>query len=307
MISTFTNGGDDIITGCPALVQSRTGWTNAYFHDEAVACFRRAIDADPECAMAHWGVAYAAGPNYNMPWERRDAKMRAATAEICHSATQSALALVENVTPFERAMIKALPSRFPQGTPEDFDVMRGWNDDYANAMRTVYEAFPGDLEAACTFVEAIMNRTPWNMWDQTHWSAGGWSRHDGSAGSPGKHVRSRCRGWYPRTLHLYVHLMEMSPTPEKALKAADALRELVPDAGHLMHMPTHIDVQCGNYRDVFHWNWKATQVDRKALENTGVYTLYTGYRIHNYHFAVYGAMLLGQSNRPCARRGNWRM
>lgn len=99
---------------------------------------------------------------------------------------------------------------------------------------------------------------------------------------------------HPGLLHLYVHLMEMSPTPEKALKAGDALRELVPDAGHLIHMPTHIDVQCGYYQDVFHWNWKATQVDRKALENMGVYTLYTGYRIHNYHFAVYGAMFLGQ-------------
>ena len=270
-------------------------WTNAYFHDEAVACFRRAIDADPECAMAHWGVAYAAGPNYNMPWERRDAKMRAATAEICYSATQSALALVENVTPFERAMIKALPARFPQGTPEDFDVMRGWNDDFANAMRTVYEAFPGDLEAACTFVEAIMNRTPWNMWDQTTGLA-----TEGAGTAEAQDVLEtmldrHAEAWsHPGILHLYVHLMEMSPEPEKALKVGDALRELVPDAGHLMHMPTHIDVQCGHYRDVFYWNWRATQVDRKALEDMGVYTLYTGYRIHNYHFAVYGAMFLGE-------------
>ena len=99
---------------------------------------------------------------------------------------------------------------------------------------------------------------------------------------------------HPGLLHLYVHLMEMSQPPEKALKAGDVLRELVPDAGHLIHMPTHIDVQCGHYQDVLHWNWKATQVDRKALNNMGVYTLYTGYRIHNYHFAVYGAMFLGQ-------------
>lgn len=99
---------------------------------------------------------------------------------------------------------------------------------------------------------------------------------------------------HPGILHLYVHLMEMSPIPEKAIKAGDALRQLVPDAGHLIHMPTHIDIQCGHYRDVFHWNWEATKVDRKALDRTGIYTLYTGYRIHNYHFAVYGAMFLGQ-------------
>ncbi len=270
-------------------------WTNAYFHDEAVACFHRALEADPECAMAHWGVAYAAGPNYNMPWERRDAKMRASTAETCFSATQDALALVECVTPFERAMIEALPSRFPQRTPEELEVMRGWNDDYANAMRAVYEAFPGDLDVACIFVEAIMNRTPWNMWDQSTGHAA-----EGAGTTEAQDVLEKTLDQYeeawshPGLLHLYVHLMEMSPTPEKALKVGDALRELVPDAGHLMHMPTHIDVQCGHYRDVFHWNWKATQVDRKALENMGVYTLYTGYRIHNYHFAVYGAMFLGQ-------------
>ncbi|MBT8460309.1 MAG: tetratricopeptide repeat protein, partial [Boseongicola sp.] len=270
-------------------------WTNAYYHDEAVACFRRAIEADPECAMAHWGVAYAAGPNYNMPWERRDANMRSDTAKTCYSATQAAIALIEKVTPFERAIIEALPSRFPQSAPEDFDVMRGWNDDYANAMRGVFEAFPGDLDVACIFVEAIMNRTPWNMWDQTT----GLAAKDAGTLEAQEVLETMLDrhedAWsHPGILHLYVHLMEMSPTPEKALKAGDALRELVPDAGHLMHMPTHIDVQCGYYRDVYHWNWKATQVDRKALEDAGVYTLYTGYRIHNYHFAAYGAMFLGQ-------------
>lgn len=269
-------------------------WTYAYFHDEAVACFRRAIECDPDCAMAHWGVAYAAGPNYNMPWHRRDAKMRAATAETCHMATTEALKLVANVTPFERAMIEALTARFPQPTPEDIETMRGWNDGYANAMRDVHETFPGDLDAACIFVEAIMNRTPWEMWDQATGAIA-----EGAGTSEAQTVLEKMleydEAWsHPGLLHLYVHLMEMSPTPEKALKAGDALRELVPDAGHLMHMPTHIDVQCGYYRDVLHWNWKATQVDRKALENMGVHTLYTGYRIHNYHFAVYGAMFLGQ-------------
>lgn len=270
-------------------------WTNAYFHDEAVACFQRAIEADPKCAMAHWGVAYAAGPNYNMPWERRDANMRASTIETCHSATQVALALVDQVTPFERAMIEALAERFPQNTPAAFDVMRRWNDDYANAMREVHKAFPGDLDVACIFAEAIMNRTPWKMWDQATGDVAA-----GAGTKEAQHVLETMfdhheEAWtHPGLLHLYVHLMEMSPTPEKALKAGDALRELVPDAGHLMHMPTHIDVQCGHYQDVLHWNRKATQVDRKALEDMGVYTLYTGYRIHNYHFAVYGAMFLGQ-------------
>lgn len=270
-------------------------WTYAYFHDEAVSCFERAIEADPACAMAHWGLAYATGPNYNLPWERRDATMRADTAQTCHAAVQAALALVDRVTPFERAMIEALTVRFPQPTPGEFDTMRGWNDDFTNAMRDVYRSFPGDLDVACIFVEAIMNRTPWKMWDQ---ATGQIAERAGTQEAQDVLETMFERygdAWsHPGLLHLYVHLMEMSPTPEKALKAGDILRELVPDAGHLIHMPTHIDVQCGHYRDVFHWNWKAVQVDRKALENRGVYTLYTGYRIHNYHFAVYGAMFLGQ-------------
>ena len=222
-------------------------WTNAYFHDEAVACFHRSIEADPECAMAHWGVAYASGPNYNMPWERRDAAMRKKTAKTCHAATQKALALIEKVTPFERAIIEALPFRFPQNLPADFEVMRGWNDDFTDAMRTVFEAFPGDLEVACILVEAIMNRTPWNMWDQKTGDVA-----DGAGTVEAQAVLEtmldqNAGAWsHPGLLHLYVHLMEMSPTPEKALKAGDVLRELVPDAGHLIHMPTHIDVQCGH-------------------------------------------------------------
>ena len=270
-------------------------WTNAYFHDEAVACFRRALEADPDCAMAHWGVAYAVGPNYNMPWERRDANMRADTAQTCHASTQAALALADSVTPVERALIEALSSRFPQPDAAAFDVMRGWNTDFTDEMRKVYQAYPDDLDVACIFVEAIMNRTPWKMWDQ---ATGTVAEGAGTAEAQEvlEHMFDRFDdAWtHPGLLHLYVHLMEMSPFPEKALKVGDALRELVPDAGHLMHMPTHIDVQCGNYRDVFHWNWRATQVDRKALDDMGVYTMYTGYRIHNYHFAVYGAMFLGQ-------------
>ena len=181
-------------------------WTNAYFHDEAVACFQRAIEADPKCAMAHWGVAYAAGPNYNMPWERRDANMRASTIETCHSATKVALALVDQVTPFERAMIEALAERFPQNTPAAFDVMRRWNDDYANAMRKVHEAFPGDLDVACIFAESIMNRTPWKMWDQATGDVG-----EGAGTKEAQHVLETMwdhheEAWtHPGLLHLYVH------------------------------------------------------------------------------------------------------
>jgi hypothetical protein len=99
---------------------------------------------------------------------------------------------------------------------------------------------------------------------------------------------------HPGILHLYVHLMEMSPFSEKALRASDVLRTLVPDAGHLIHMPTHIDVLCGTYRDALFWNQQAIRADRKAMERDGVMNFYSAYRIHNYHFAIYGGMFLGQ-------------
>jgi len=270
-------------------------WCYAYFHDEAVACFREALKADPGCAMAHWGVAYAAGPNYNMPWERRDANMRRESLALAHDATQAALANVQSVSAAERALIEALPARFPQREPEEIDVMRGWNDDFANAMRTVHQGFPTDLDLRAVFAEAIMNRTPWRMWDQ----ATGEPAANAGTLEAAKVLEAALEGdpramRHPGLLHLYVHLMEMSPYPEKALKAGDVLRDLVPDAGHLIHMPTHIDIQCGYYWDVFYWNWQATKVDRKALDRKGVFTVYTGYRIHNYHFAVYGAMFLGR-------------
>ena len=99
---------------------------------------------------------------------------------------------------------------------------------------------------------------------------------------------------HPGLLHLHVHLMEMSPHPEAALITGDRLRELSPDMGHLTHMPTHIDIQCGHYRDAMHWNQKAIVGDRKFYDRAGPMNFYSGYRVHNYHFAAYGAMFLGQ-------------
>lgn len=270
-------------------------WCYAYFHDEAVACFRKALAADPRCAMAFWGVAYAIGPNYNLPWDLQDETMRRDALAAAFDATQEALALADGATPAERRLIEALSARYPQREPAALEVTHAWNDAFADRMRAVHQAHPGDLDLRAVFAEAIMNRTPWLMWDQaTGAPAAGAGTLEAQAVLEAALDDDPAAMRHPGILHLYVHLMEMSPFPEKALKAGDALRELVPDAGHLIHMPTHIDVQCGNYRDVWHWNRRATEVDRKALDRAGVYTIYTGYRIHNYHFAVYGGMFLGQ-------------
>ena len=268
-------------------------WTFAYNHGEAVSCFKQALEADPECAMAHWGFAYAVGPNYNLPWHRLDPGGRAKALALAYEATQRALACCADVTPIEKALIEALTARYPQR--ETIEDLHPWNVDYTNAMRQVLKAHPDDLEARAVFVEAIMNETPWKMWDlPTDQIA------KGAGTAEAREVletafRDRPASWdHPGLLHLYVHLMEMSPFPELALRAGDRLRDMMPDGGHLTHMPTHIDVLCGNYRDVVVYNQKAIVADRKYLERNGALNVYAMYRTHNHHFVIYGAMFLGQ-------------
>lgn len=270
-------------------------WCYAYFHDEAIACFQKAAKADSTCAMAYWGIAYAAGPNYNLPWKRQDAAMQTTAMATCYDAVQSALGCLDHATPAERALIETLALRFPQRDPADLTVMNAWNAEFAAAMDNVQRAHPDDLDVRAVRVEAIMNLTPWSMWDQsTGAPADGAGTLDAQALLEDALDNDPAALTHPGILHLYVHLMEMSQTPEMALKAGDILRNLVPDAGHLIHMPTHIDIQCGHYQSVYASNRLAIEADKKARDHHGVFNIYTGYRIHNYHFAAYGAMFLGQ-------------
>lgn len=267
-------------------------WTYAYNHELAIDCFQKALEHDPGCAMAHWGIAYAIGPNYNFEWWMMDPATKATALETAFDSTQSALALASGITAPERALIEALPARYPRREP--IKKQEPWNDAFAAAMKTVYDAFPDDIDIATVYAEAILNQTPWKMWDiQKNTAAEGADTLEAQSVLE-KFVDTPEGRAHPGILHLYVHLMEMSPTPEKALVACDHLRELVPDAGHLIHMPTHIDVQCGEYRDVVHWNQKGIEADLRVAEQQGRMNFYTAYRIHNYRFAIYGAMFLGQ-------------
>jgi tetratricopeptide (TPR) repeat protein len=268
-------------------------WTYGYNHQEAVACFRRALEADPDCAMAHWGIGYASGPNYNMPWDLFDDAGRAEALGIGHDAAQAALARIGGVSPAEAALIRALPARYPQRDP--IPDMTPWNEDFAAAMRAAFEDCPDHLDLRTVYVESLLNLAPWKMWDLAAAApAPGAPTQEAQTVLEDAMDRDPMAMRHPGLLHLYVHLMEMSPTPEKALKAGDVLRTLVPDAGHLVHMPTHIDVLCGHYHDVVHWNQQAIVADLKYYAREGAFNLYTGYRQHNYHFVIYGALFLGQ-------------
>ena len=267
-------------------------WTYSYNHEQAIECFQKALEHDPDCAMAHWGVAYAAGPNYNFEWWMMDPTTKTDALGTAYDSTQAALTLVNSITPPERALIEALTARYPQREP--IDDQAPWNDDFAATMKKAYQDHPDDIEVATVYAESILNQTPWKMWDIRNNSV---ARGAGTIEAQKvleRFVDTPEGRVHPGILHLYVHLMEMSPTPEKALTVGDRLRVLVPDAGHLIHMATHIDIQCGEYRDTLYWNQKGIEADLKIAEREGRMNFYTAYRVHNYHFAIYGAMFLGQ-------------
>ena len=270
-------------------------WCYGFNHGEAVRCFRRALDSDPDCAMAYWGIAHALGPNYNKPWDAFDeAEFKSVLAEA-YEAAANAVALLDGVTEMEQALIRTLPFRYPTAMPGPDPS--GWVEDYATEMRRVYHRFPDHPDICTLFAESLINRTPWNLWDL---KTGGIA--EGASTAEAKEVlESALRSiedaggpWHPGLLHIYIHLMEMSPNPELALKVADRLRGLVPDSGHLQHMPTHIDILCGHYQAVVDSNDAAIIADRKFQALEGSVNFYSLYRCHNYHFKVYGAMFLGQ-------------
>jgi tetratricopeptide (TPR) repeat protein len=267
-------------------------WAYGFNHEEAAACFERAIGADPDCALAHWGLAYVLGPNYNKPWEAFDPGDLSSSLARAFAEARAATRAPE-AAPVERALAQALTARYPSAEPGD--DLPAWNVGYADAMRRVYQAHPGDLDVAALFADALLNLTPWALWDQRTGEPAA-----GSGAIEAKAVLERALATeagraHPGILHMYIHLMEMSARPEDALQAGDLLRDLAPDAGHLRHMPTHLDVLCGDYRGVVSANTAAIVADEKFLARRGAMNFYTLYRAHDYHFKIYGAMFLGQA------------
>lgn len=266
-------------------------WCYGFNHGEAVACFERALEHDPNCAMAVWGIAFATGPNYNKLWPDFGEEERVECLARCRAESRRAVELAAGGSNLEQMLCAALVTRFPlEG--EDYEA---WNDLYSDAMRPVYAAHSGHLDVVTFFADSMMCRTPWALWDlDTGEMSEGASTLEIIEVIEGALGRDEAAWRHPGLLHMHVHVMEMSPHPERALKSGDALYRTMPDSGHLRHMPTHIDVLCGNYQDVVERNHAAVVADRAFVEKEGVFNFYSGYRVHDYHFKAYGAMFLGQ-------------
>lgn len=268
-------------------------WCYAFNHEESAKCFERAISIDPKCAMAYWGLAYTLGPNYNKPWDVFDEHEQHLTLERTSRAATEARTYATSTAPVESALISTLQYRCPEGLKtHDLPTL---SRKYADAMCSVYRKFPNDLDVATLYADALMNITPWDLWDIRTGQPTPDSHTLEAKDVLDRALTQDSAFTHPGLLHLYIHLMEMSSAPELALRVADHLRGLVPDAGHLNHMPTHLDVLCGDYRRAMASNLDAIRADEKFLARAGPLNFYTLYRSHNFHFRIYAAMFAGQS------------
>ena len=274
-------------------------WSYAFNREEARRCFDEVVRLDPDCAMGHWGQAYAAGPYYNVPWWKVPLSRRGDVVAFTHERSQRALALAEAgaATEVEVGLCRALTARFQNPDSVDLEVLDTWDDGYADAMREVQARFPEHDDVTALTVEALMVRTPWALWDlEAARPADGADTAEAiELVEQAFALRDReGRPDHPGLLHFYIHIMEMSPEPERALDASRRLETLVPDAGHLLHMPTHIYVLCGDYQRTIDLNVEAVRADDAFIERNPALGLPTIYRLHNLHFQVYGALFSGQ-------------
>lgn len=245
-------------------------------HAAAIESFAQASEIDPECAMAYWGQALAAGPNIN------NMEMDEEASRLAWESLEQARRLADGASPLEQALISALEKRYAWPPPEDRSEL---NQAYADAMREVWSQFPGDPEAGALFAESLMDLYPWDLW-----SPEGESRPVTPEVIATLEKVLEIAPDHPGANHFYIHTLEASPEPERALAAADVLLDRIPGAGHLRHMPSHIYIRTGRYAKAMESNQKGIEADRPWVEAGGFYTLY---RAHNYHFLAYAAMFQG--------------
>ncbi|HXY25519.1 MAG TPA: hypothetical protein VEI73_12760 [Candidatus Acidoferrum sp.] len=259
----------------------------AFNHDEAARSFERAAELDPKLAMAQWGIAEAVGPNYNDPASE-------ARFVQAHEAIEKALLLGADASESDKAYIAALAKRFPADPKSD---LRAAAEQYRDAMREVVKRFPDDLDAATLFAEAGMNLHPWGLWHQ-----------DGTPEEGTEEIVATLESVIRRepnhlgAIHYYIHAVEASNSPERALAGANRLAALAPAAGHIVHMPAHIYIRTGDYEAAVQTNEKAALADQAYLKASGAQGIYPMmYYSHNLHFIAMAAAMNG--NYAESKRG----
>jgi tetratricopeptide (TPR) repeat protein len=247
----------------------------AFNHDEATRSFAKAAALDPTCALCYWGVALTVGPNYNLT-EIADPR-----GTVAREAAASARRAEPGATPVERALIEAVARRYPDGGGLALDA-------YADAMRQVAHAYPDDLDVQTLFAEAEMNLRPWRLWTADGRPAPGTPEVVATLEA----VLRRDPG-HPGANHYYIHAVEASPHPERAIRSAERLTDMMPAAGHMEHMPAHIFQRVGRYDEAASANLRGAAADEAYFAETRPIDYYPMYTGHNYHFLGYSAAMEG--------------
>ena len=249
-------------------------------HDEAVRSFQRASILDPGCAMAHWGESYALGLHIN------NAQMGEAQSVAAFRAATLARNALDDETRVEHALVEAIAARYAMPVPEDRQSL---DAAFAGAMGDAYRAHPEDGDVGALFAESLMNLQPWDLWTA-----------DGNPKGRTPEILDVLESTllahpnHPGANHFYIHAIEASPWPERGLPAAERLRNLVPGAGHLVHMPSHIFVRTGRYADAVASNEAAIAADEAYFAMAPKPDFYSLYFLHNVHFLSYSAMMEGR-------------
>jgi tetratricopeptide (TPR) repeat protein len=254
----------------------------AFNHDEAIRSFTAAATKDPGCAVCYWGIAYASGPHINNP------AMDADHVKAAWDAVGKAKALEAKASPTERDLIEALANRYSSDPKADRAPLE---KAYADAMRGVWTRHPKDADVGTLFAEAAMDQHPWDLWTP-----------DGAPRPWTEEIVSTLEAVlklspnHPGANHLYIHSVEASLHPERAVPSADRLAAgLVPGAGHLVHMPGHIYQRVGRYEDAAAANRRAIAVDDAYVQRVPQQGFYLMYRAHNHQFLSFSAMSEGRS------------
>jgi len=252
-------------------------------HAESARAFRMAQKLDPNCAMCYWGEALVLGPNINMPMDPQ------ANAPAL-AASNKAVGLKKQASPREQALIDALALRY---SPDPAAERPKLDTAYADAMRSVAARFPNDQDIGVLYAESLMNLSPWDYWE-----AGGAKPKGRTADLVATLERVlKANPEHPGAIHYYIHTVEASTDPKRAEPYAERLGKLMPAAGHLVHMPSHIYYRVGRYKDSLAANKQAVAVDEAYIADqkpTGVYPL--AYYPHNVHFVLVSAQMAGDGD-----------